>query len=590
MNKAALMAAAAPRVVPKTTRTFATATKEDDDNYVPLGVAGLVAITEKLLATNRGIIPTDDRDSLEFKTILTPDKLAAERIALDAGKIRLNTLRRAARNRTLQGVNPGHFSSYTRGLLESNPLSMPLEEINPMHIEEQSRRVTAMGPGGLGSDDAITEDSQSISASQFGYFSPIEGPECHNGVTEVYTARGWVRWDAVQDDDVFACRVAGALAWHKASRVIRQHYKGEMLAAETSTFKMCVTPGHTVLHTRDMTSGVYRLEPASEVFGKMVSIPVTHSPYAGSDASDKFQLPAVEKTNNNQREFGEFDMGDWCSFMGWWLSEGHVGEQQRKSSGGSTYSYMVLGISQDKVEHPENHAEIAALLRRMGLRDKERGDEVSMFTVGRKQLSAYFRPWMKDGCHNKWIPDELFEVKVEYRQKLLDALLKGDGRVNAKRISYCTVSSRLADCVERLAIGLGHAAYIRQEKDKRPHVKTINYVVSITRAKHRTIRSGSYITPTNGKAYGDNWSKQQYDGMVYCATVPGGLLLVRGKEGTAGYWSGNSGRAGIDKRLATGVHYGSDGQLYQVMFNRRTGKKEWVSHNKAAQSIIKIPD
>ena len=46
-----------------------------------------------------------------------------------------------------------------------------------MQLVEQSRRTTLMGPGGLGSAQAITESAQSIHPSTFGFLSALEGPE-----------------------------------------------------------------------------------------------------------------------------------------------------------------------------------------------------------------------------------------------------------------------------------------------------------------------------------------------------------------------------------------------------------------------------
>ncbi len=148
-----------------------------DDDDIPVGINGLMAATEKLLAVNRGQVPTDERDSLVFKRIHPTSKLMAERVLLDADKPRLGALRVAARLRSLKGVSPFHFDTYTEGHLLGNPLSLPLEEINPLSLLEQARRVTHMGPGGLGSEDAITDEARALHPSQFGFISSIEGPE-----------------------------------------------------------------------------------------------------------------------------------------------------------------------------------------------------------------------------------------------------------------------------------------------------------------------------------------------------------------------------------------------------------------------------
>lgn len=150
---------------------------EDPDDEIDGGVDTLLAASEKVLAVNRGLVDPDERDSLRYRKIYGPDKLLKERIDMDADKVMRNTVRRISRTGNLSGINPGHFNSYSEKLITGNPLSLALEEINPMHLTEQSRRVSQMGPGGLPSSTSITEDAQNLHPSEFMFLSAIEGPE-----------------------------------------------------------------------------------------------------------------------------------------------------------------------------------------------------------------------------------------------------------------------------------------------------------------------------------------------------------------------------------------------------------------------------
>ena len=149
----------------------------EEDEFSPVGLDGLLAATEKLLAVNRGLEPTDERDSLVFKRFMTTDKLLAERIKMDADRMRQKSMYSMAKRRSLKPLHPFAFDGYSDGMILGNPLTAPLEEINPLHLMEQARRATQMGPGGIGSDNAITEDMQAIHGSQFGFLSTLEGPE-----------------------------------------------------------------------------------------------------------------------------------------------------------------------------------------------------------------------------------------------------------------------------------------------------------------------------------------------------------------------------------------------------------------------------
>lgn len=150
---------------------------EDGDEYVNPGVQGLVAASEKLLAINRGLAEPDDRDHLQFKRVHGVHDLIRERIVRDAGKVRRQAMVRLAKQRSLKPIHASYFDSYVEGQLVGNPLSSPLEEINPLHLVENSRRMTLMGPGGIGSESAVTEQAQMVHASQFGFIDPTAGPE-----------------------------------------------------------------------------------------------------------------------------------------------------------------------------------------------------------------------------------------------------------------------------------------------------------------------------------------------------------------------------------------------------------------------------
>lgn len=163
---------------------------DDFDSYTPVGIDGILAATEKLLAVNRGIEDPDDRDSLQNDRVHTTDMLLAERIRMDKDQLRKKVLWHAARHGTLKGLHPFAFDSYGIGLISGNQMSQPLEEINPLHIAEQARRMTKMGPGGVGDPQAVTEGMQAVNASQFGFIDTVSGPESNLAGLDVRLSTG----------------------------------------------------------------------------------------------------------------------------------------------------------------------------------------------------------------------------------------------------------------------------------------------------------------------------------------------------------------------------------------------------------------
>lgn len=156
-----------------------------EEPYVPVGLNGLLASTEKLLAVNRGQEETDFRDSQIFKKNFEPDRQLWERIRVDKDGIRKGLLRSASGRRNLSGLVPFYFDKYTEKHITANSLVSPLEEINPIHLVESARRITHMGDGGIRSADSITEELQSVHPSQFGFIDPLAGPESERAGVDV---------------------------------------------------------------------------------------------------------------------------------------------------------------------------------------------------------------------------------------------------------------------------------------------------------------------------------------------------------------------------------------------------------------------
>jgi DNA-directed RNA polymerase beta subunit/DNA-directed RNA polymerase beta' subunit len=91
-----------------------------------------------------------------------------------------------------------------------------------------------------------------------------------------------------------------------------------------------------------------------------------------------------------------------------------------------------------------------------------------------------------------------------------------------------------------------------------------------------------------GNAYPANYYTTNYNGMVYCATVPGSLLYVR-RKGSVGFWSGNSERIGTTLQLAS--HVVKVGHELKIpVFNFKTGKKDLIDAYQALKSNLAFPD
>lgn len=160
------------------------------DEEVVLGIDGMIAASQKVLAINRGEADQDRRDSPIFKRLMTPADLLAERITMDRDGVLKKLMRSVARKRTLEPAHAGVLSPAAEAHITKNSLTIPLEQINPLDEASQHRRVSLMGDGGISGEDMVTPEMQAVSADQFGFISPLEGPESGLAGVDIRLAHG----------------------------------------------------------------------------------------------------------------------------------------------------------------------------------------------------------------------------------------------------------------------------------------------------------------------------------------------------------------------------------------------------------------
>jgi len=81
---------------------------------------------------------------------------------------------------------------------------------------------------------------------------------------------------------------------------------------------------------------------------------------------------------------------------------------------------------------------------------------------------------------------------------------------------------------------------------------------------------------------------EAYDGIVYCAEVPGGLLYVR-RNKSVPIWSGNSFSVGVDLRAAIGARRDDHGNLYAPVLDVKTGKSTYLKAADMTKSVVAFP-
>lgn len=147
----------------------------------------LLLTGDKLLKVQQGA-PEDDRDNLQFKTFRTTGdfikaqleknkKLAALKLQRQMGSATFTKLR----DLNVHSV----MTAPIRQFFVKSSISNVAKQINPLEMVSAARNITIMGPGGIQSDQSITQEAKMVNPSHQGVLDGLHTPEGgRTGVTQ----------------------------------------------------------------------------------------------------------------------------------------------------------------------------------------------------------------------------------------------------------------------------------------------------------------------------------------------------------------------------------------------------------------------
>ena len=138
----------------------------------------LLDASKKILDINKGIVKGDDRESLIFKDFYSAEDHVREKLTKAAKKIKSNMAFKLDRTKQInKSISSSNFDPYTIGAITTSKLSAPSSQINIMNMIGEATKVTAVGEGGIGSSNAITNEMRALSNSELGFIDPLQSPE-----------------------------------------------------------------------------------------------------------------------------------------------------------------------------------------------------------------------------------------------------------------------------------------------------------------------------------------------------------------------------------------------------------------------------
>jgi len=353
---------------------------------------------------------------------------------------------------------------------------------------------------------------------------------CHDDQTDVLTDRGWLRFAEVKNERLLTMDPATGIAEYlPATNIVRKHYTGPMYSYKSRNANFCVTPDHE-MWVHKTRRGVERPKQYPYKKMRMADLAEKHDHFMSRTVcwigEDHQMIIIPELVTRKLFPQREFQADDWFTLLGWWFSEGHLGRTRGVPS--------TIGISQKDNVVRKN---IFDLCVRLGFNPSDTGFQVQIYN---RQIAEHFAAFGK-GCLLKRLPDYVRNASPRLLSLFLDSYVLGDGysRNNGRDIIF-TSNTGLKDDIQEIILKSGFDSVsiprtlIGLEGDFKTHIgrPTVDgWVIS------RCART------TELKFKPENVTVIDYDGDVFCATVPPHHLLLTRRDGRC-IWSGNCGVPG----------------------------------------------
>ena len=382
------------------------------------------------------------------------------------------------------------------------------------------------------------------------YRKPVIGDKlaCYCSGHEVLTTEGWIDISEITTKHKVASIVNNSLVYQNPSEIQSYEYKGEMITVKSNHVDLCVTPNHRMYYRPKYPGAEFRVDRADKIYGKRHKYKKNVDNWV-PDANDQdftwhlkmnadytkcthFRFEGYTDGNGKVHPDFEMDIDAWITMYGIYVAEG------------SARDYSIL-IAANK---PRVQAALDEASRISGIKitkNMSKGERVNW-----NIWSTYMANHIGRGhiAIHKRLMDWVWCLDRDHSQKLVHSMCLGDGgQMENGTWRYYTASTGLADDFQRLCLQAGFSCNKKLKEEKGHSHAGIFGTKQVTITCNADYWVLTIITSQNEPLVNKNmetmpnqYGKIDFDGTVYCCTVPegDGVIYVR-RNGTP-IWCGQS--------------------------------------------------
>lgn len=380
--------------------------------------------------------------------------------------------------------------------------------------------------------------------------------DCYDEETDVLTRDGWMRFANLTGGEELATvdLATDAIEYQRPTRLIARHHAGEMVkigGERMSRLDLLVTPNHRmVIFASQASKGPVVREACDLTIWDKIKTSATwqgdgrttYTIPASATRKDPsavcghcgikkagrarqlcwgcYYTPGVKEQHQKatpRRGHDEVTVcaKDLAAFLGWYVSEGSC---RINTAPGKGKTYVVT-ISQMP---GAKRAAICDLLDRLPWKyHAVKGG----LTISNEQ--AYRLVCGLGNKYTKHVPQWIKDAGPDVISEFIRCAVDGDGWRCRTGEAYATVSARLADDMMELYLKAGYAVSSRLVPPKRYDIRGHSAGAERCHEQYHVHRKTTDRCQLRDSRNKPNFGPVHYEGMVYCATVPNGTLIVR---------------------------------------------------------------